>query len=446
MIQTTIAGRYRLEEQIATGGMGTVWRAHDEVLQRPVAVKLLNDHLADDDAASERFRREALTAASITHPNMANVYDYVEDQGRPGIVMELVDGETLAHLIARRGRLPVKDAVRIACDVLVALDAAHAAGIIHRDVKPGNILITSRGEVKVGDFGIARSLSDSSMTATGTVMGTAHYSAPEQVRGESAGPPSDIYSVGVVLYEMLAGRRPFQGDTAVAVALARLSEDPPSPRTLRPALPQQLDALVMRALARDPAARFSGAREMRNALTAAVTGDDEASRTMVFAATSDADTVAYGVAAAPALSEEPPIVRDFVPPRWAGRKVALILLPLLVLGLIAFLLVGSLRSSPAVKAQSPTTPSASARPVTCCRVPSLKGLTIPRANNALKAAGLDMGNVTYVYSSAPNGTVVGQSPAATKTIARGEAVALVVSRGPAPPPAPSPKHHKRHGD
>src|SRR5690349_11823276 len=177
MVETLLAGRYLLEEQIAVGGMGEVWRARDQVLERPVAVKLLHDSLAGDDKAAERFRREALTAAQISHPNMANVFDYIEEDGKPGIVMEYVPSQTLAQRLARKP-LPIAESVRIADDVLAALERAHAAGIIHRDIKPPNILLTPDGDVKVTDFGIARALGDASLTQTGTVMGTAHYSAP----------------------------------------------------------------------------------------------------------------------------------------------------------------------------------------------------------------------------------------------------------------------------
>jgi serine/threonine-protein kinase len=263
----TLSGRYTLERSLATGGMGTVWLARDDVLDRPVAVKLLNEGLLADEHAAERFRREAMTAAAVTHPHMANVFDYLDHDGRPGIVMEYVEGETLATRLARCAPLPADEAVHIAVGVLEALEAAHAAGIVHRDIKPGNILLATDGSVKVTDFGIARALGSSDLTQTGMLMGTPHYIAPEQVAGEPASPASDVYAVGAVLYEMLTARKPFEADTPVAVAMARLHAEPPLPSTLHASIPPGLEQVAMRALAREPGQRFASADEMRRALT-----------------------------------------------------------------------------------------------------------------------------------------------------------------------------------
>jgi eukaryotic-like serine/threonine-protein kinase len=293
MVETLLAGRYLLEEQIATGGMGEVWRARDEVLKRPVAVKLLHDSLAGDKRAAERFRREALTAAQISHPNMANVFDYIEENGQPGIVMEYVPSETLAQRLTHK-RIPIAEAVRITDDVLSALDRAHAAGIVHRDIKPANILLTPAGDVKVTDFGIARSLDvEHGVTQTGTVLGTGDYLAPEQASGEPVSPATDVYSLGVVLWELLTGEVPFEGENFVAVALRHLNEPVPSLREQRPDVPPRLAAAVEQALAKDPARRFPSmaafAAELRACLAeveggaAPVAGrvDDDGAQTLI---------------------------------------------------------------------------------------------------------------------------------------------------------------------
>jgi hypothetical protein len=473
-----LGGRYHLEEQIARGGMGEVWRARDEVLERPVAVKLLNDGLADDERAAERFRREALTAAQIFHPNMANVFDYVEESGRPGIVMEFVLSETLAQRL-KSGPLEVSQAITITDSVLAALEAAHEAGIVHRDIKPGNILLTPEGIVKVTDFGIARSLSDSSLTQTGTVMGTAHYSAPEQVQGLSATPATDLYSAGVVLYEMLTGDRPFSGDTPLAVAMARLSEDPVPVRERRRNIPEALNAVVMRALARDPKKRFTSAAEMRGALAEA--GLEAMDQTAVMAVDPEAT-----VALRPA--EPSPVGEPILPP-WAGMRLAKWLAPLLVLVLLAWGVVAlvtgptttkvptftNLNQAQAetlarkdrlkvsftpkystaavgtvltqdtlagtiVKNGTPVALTVSRGPAPCCIVPDLAGMTLDKATAALASKSLEVGQITYVTtSSEPNNTVLDQNPSPGATLNPGDRVILTVAR---------PEEHKgkeKHG-
>ncbi|MGZ4204807.1 MAG: Stk1 family PASTA domain-containing Ser/Thr kinase [Actinomycetota bacterium] len=489
MTKTLLAGRYLLEEQIARVGMGEVWRARDEVLDRPVAVKLLHESLAGDETAAERFRREAMTAAQVSHPNMANVFDYIEADGTPGIVMEYVPSETLAHRLARK-RPPVRDSVAIADAVLAALEAAHAAGIVHRDIKPANILLAPNGDVKVTDFGIARSLSDSSLTQTGTVMGTAHYSAPEQVSGDHASPATDLYAVGVVLYEMLTGARPFGGDTPVAVAMARLSDDPPRPKEVRPAIPTALDAVVMRALARDPAKRFSSASEMRARLDLAA-GDTPLDQTQVLEIEGADPTMMIAGPMPP--PEKKRKLAAVVPPAWAGKRIAKVLVPaivamLLVWGMIAafggptmtkvpafanktmtqaislaksahLLIHEQLVTSPSkpkdtvlgqdltagasVKAGTVVTLRVSSGPPACCKIPDLSGMTLADAQTALANIGLQVGDVTQtVTSDAEPGTVIDQTPVAGKYLNPGAHVDLVVAQAPAPPP----RKHGKHGE
>ncbi|HET8895533.1 MAG TPA: serine/threonine-protein kinase [Gaiellaceae bacterium] len=258
--------RYTVERKLGRGGMATVYLARDTVLDRPVALKVLAEHLADDDAFRERFLREARLAAKFVHPNVVQVYDADEDERGPFIVMEYVDGHTLADELKRRGRLPPAEAVGIGIQVCAALEAAHEAGLVHRDIKPQNILLRPDGRVKIADFGIARSLDATRHTEIGTVLGTAAYLAPEQARGETVTPAADIYSLGVVLYELLTGRTPFEADTLPELLLKREQGALVPPRDLAPDVPIALERVVMRCLALEPQHRPASAAELARAL------------------------------------------------------------------------------------------------------------------------------------------------------------------------------------
>jgi len=250
--------RYLLTDRIAGGGMGEVWRASDQVLGREVAVKVLRREYADDPTFLARFRGEARHTAGLSHPGIATVYDYGEDDS-PYLVMEHVPGEPLSAVISRDGAMAPERVLDLVGQSALALQAAHDAGVIHRDVKPGNLLVRPDGTVKVTDFGIARAADSAPLTRSGAVMGTAYYMAPEQVGGGTVTPASDIYSLGVVAYECLAGRRPFDGDSPVGIALAQVREAPPD---LPTSVPPPVRDLVMRMLAKDPAARPAGAGEL----------------------------------------------------------------------------------------------------------------------------------------------------------------------------------------
>ena len=269
-----IADRYELEELVGTGGMSSVFRARDRQLERRVAIKILHQHYARDPEYLERFRREARAVARLSHPNIVTVIDRGDDDGRQYIVFEYVEGENLKELVIRSGRLPVRRALGLALAVADGLAFAHNHGLVHRDVKPQNVLLNSEGEVKVTDFGIARSLHvDQGVTQTGTVLGTGEYLAPEQASGKPVSPATDVYSLGVVLWELLAGDVPFVGENFVAVALRHVNEPPPSLRERRPDVSARLEAAVDRALAKDPAQRFASmaafAKELRACLAEA---------------------------------------------------------------------------------------------------------------------------------------------------------------------------------
>jgi serine/threonine-protein kinase len=284
--QPLLADRYALESLIATGGMGRIWRARDTVLHRPVAVKVLRSEYADDPTFLARFRAEAQLTASLTHRNIAALHDYGETRSeaggehpsasdRPGpehvayLVMELVEGESLSALLHREGRLPVPRALDVLWQVANGLAAAHAAGVVHRDVKPGNVLVGDDGVVRITDFGVAWSAASVALTRTGQVVGTPHYLSPEQAEGAKASPASDVYALGMIAYECLAGRRAFEGESAVQIALRQI-RDVPDP--LPADLPEAVRALVDRALAKDPARRLPDGAAFRDAVDDVLAG------------------------------------------------------------------------------------------------------------------------------------------------------------------------------
>jgi len=421
-----LAGRYRLEERIAAGGMGEVWRATDTLLQRVVAVKLLRDSLSEDPIVAERFRREALLAAQISHPNMAGVFDYVQEHDQPGIVMEFVDGETLADRLAREDKLPVGDAVRVTSALLAALQSAHDAGIVHRDVKPGNVMLSSNGDVKVTDFGIARATSDHTLTETGTVIGTAHYLAPEQVSGAQATPSSDLYSAGAILYEMLGGRKPFEAATPIAVAMKRLTEDPPAIRTLRKDVPEAVAVVVHRALARDPSDRFVSAADMRTALDEAYADVQPATLpqrmdptpTMVLPV-EEAAGAATTVGAMPVVSQETGVGPAAIVAQRRKREYKrligyAVLAAAIGIGTLLFLAL---------------TGNGQAVVVT----PNFRGGTIQEARAKADDLGLKLKEIPQ-DSTLPAGSVTGQSIPAGTPLGSGAEITLGVSTGNAPAP------------
>ncbi len=269
--EVILADRYHLVDQVASGGMATVWEGEDEVLGRRIALKILHGHLAENPDLVTRFRREAVAAARLHNPNIVSIYDTVNGPPVEAIVMEYVDGPTLREVLDDKGRLGVADVVDIGSQVSRALGAAHEVGIVHRDIKPSNILVTKSGRVMVTDFGIAKAGEDTDLTEIGTLLGTAKYLSPEQVTGSEVDPRSDLYSLGVVLFESLTGRVPFQGDTDAAMALARLQGTAPRVRHYRPDVPRRLDDLVARLLAVDPDDRPASATDVATAFSGVTT-------------------------------------------------------------------------------------------------------------------------------------------------------------------------------
>src|SRR5215210_4951206 len=262
LVGMQLNGRYRLDAQIGSGGMSTVYRAFDAVLERRVAVKLMHREIAADTDQLERFRREARAVAQLSHPHIVGVIDAGEEDGRPYIVFEYVEGETLKDRIRRLGRLPVDEAIAYAIEIARALGAAHGRGIVHRDVKPQNVLVDEEGSAKVTDFGIARSLDEEGLTAEGRVLGTTDYVSPEQALGRDVNGQCDIYSLGVVLYEMLTGDVPFHGENQVSVAMKHVREDLPDIQVRRPEVPAQLAAILDRMTDKNLERRYPDARAL----------------------------------------------------------------------------------------------------------------------------------------------------------------------------------------
>jgi len=328
--ETVIAGRYELGRRLGIGGMSTVQIALDRRLERHVAVKLLAEHLADDPAFVSRFRREALAAARLVHPNVVQVFDFGFDEAAHHhfIVMEQVPGRSCAELLRERGHLDVEEAVEIVAQACRGLDYAHRNGVVHRDVKPGNLLVTDDGVVKLADFGIAKATEQSSITQVGSVLGTAAYLAPEQARGEEAGPRSDLYSLGVVTYQLLSGRLPYEAASLSELALKQQRELPTPLDELNPAVPPELAQAVAVALELEPDGRYETAAEMEHALRDAMRGiapagfeprDTAATRIIAPAAATGETRALTSSRRAP---QQVPARRPGPPPGAAGRRPA----------------------------------------------------------------------------------------------------------------------------
>jgi serine/threonine protein kinase len=420
-----LADRYRLVRPIAAGGMGTVWEAHDVLLDRPVALKSMAEALASDAEFVERFRREARAAGRLTHPNLARVYDYGDDGGTPFLVMELIDGETLHDRIAREGPLPVADAVRIARSIAAGLEAAHRAGIVHRDVKPANVMLDRTGGVKITDFGIASAASSTRLTH-GSGLGTATYASPEQVRGERVTAASDVYSLGVVTYEMLTGRPPFDGSSPVAIALAHAEQEPLPVRAAAPAVPAGVAAAVERALAKDPRDRPVSAEAFAGELGQAM-GTHPPRTERLAPAT---------VPLPPAVPAPPPAVREPRPARrpstWPWVAVLATLALLVGAVLVARSELGG-GSSPPGNSPSP----ASSPSVALLTIPPVAGMHQDQAVQELGAAGLTSVSIVMVQleGAEPN-IVIRTDPPAGTAVLPGTVVTVYVE---------SPRHGKDKG-
>jgi tRNA A-37 threonylcarbamoyl transferase component Bud32 len=433
MRRSLIDGRYVPGDLLGGGGMAQVYLARDEVLGRDVALKILRERYAHDEGFVERFRREAKNAAALNHPSIVQVYDQGStEDGDHYIAMECVPGGTLAERIKREGPLDPREAAGVASRVAEALSVAHGRGIIHRDIKPQNVLLTASGEAKVADFGIARAASSKTMTETSLILGTASYMSPEQVRGERAGPESDLYSLGVVLYEMLTGEQPYTADNPIATAMKHLDEPPRHPREANPAVPEDLDDLTAKLLAKQPEDRYASAAELAEDLRRVREGLPPLAAQPGQQATAQMPRDTGETRTTPTV-----VAPGGGPGPAAGSRARRALLPLLAL-LLGVVLLGGLAwaLSSGLLNGSPSGAGGAER----VEVPRVVGLSLEEARGRLGDAGLELGSRKEAASNeVADGAVIEQDPPAGNQAERGTAVNVVVSTGPAfEPTTPSP--------
>jgi len=421
------SGRYEIVEHLARGGMAEVYVAHDQLLDRRVALKVLFPEFAADRSFVERFRREARSAAALNHPNIVSVYDTGEENGTYYIVMEYVEGRTLRDIIRSEGPLLPQRAADIGADIAGALAFAHRHGVVHRDVKPGNVLIDRAGRVKVTDFGIARAGGDvqENLTQTGAVMGTATYFSPEQAQGGAIDPRSDVYSLGVVLYEMATGRPPFSGDSPVAIAYQHVRETPPPPSSVNADVPPDLEACVLKCMAKNPANRYATADDLRADLIRFGQGQ-RVQAEPVLAPPLDATVMTPALDATRVVSQTRvgTVLPEEAPARSGmGRYVALLLGLLAVLGVLLWLLASQLGLFD--------------KAATRVAVPTVVNLTEDQARTRLEAKGFKVKVEHKANDTVESGKVFDQTPDADVKADKGSEVTIVVSSGAAPLTVPN---------
>jgi serine/threonine-protein kinase len=417
---TTLDGRYHVVDRIAAGGMGEVFRARDAVLERDVAIKVLHRQLAGDSGFVERFRREARAAANLSHPNIVAVHDWGAVDGIYYMVMEYVRGQSAREILNAEGLLAPAQAVDVLLPVLSALGHAHRQGIVHRDVKPENVMITREGAVKVADFGLARAYADAQITEAGTVTGTVQYLAPEQLQGEPADPRTDLYSLGIVAFELLTGRLPFAAETPMAIAVKHLHERVPAPSSRNPAVPKGLDGWVASMTEKNRELRPESAGEARRDL-------EEERRSLPPA--SDVGTLVPEITVHP-IAPDPGRAETVTIPRSHGRRRSRRRPLRWILGVLAFLVALGALGAAGWGAWTYLIPHR-------VQVPSVSGLSVEDAQSRLRAAGLGVRIAEGEYSKrVPEGSVLRIQPAEGTTLEKGDPVTVVPSLGPPPVKVP----------
>ena len=401
-VARVVGGRYQITGLIASGGMGEVFQAHDRVLDRTVALKVLHAGIASDPDFVERFRREATAAGRLSHPNIVQVYDWGRSEdGSAYMAMELVEGQNLREVLSATGRLRPPLAARIAAQVCLALEHARKAGLVHRDIKPENILLTQDGRVKVADFGLSRTMAESRATQAGVLLGTAHYIAPEQVEGKQSDHRADLYALGVVLFEMLTGKTPFSGDTPLIVAYQRVREDVPPPSRTIGGVPRTLDEIVRRATARDPANRYASAAEMGEALrTAAPRGETD---------TGEVGMLVHPTTAIPIGTQETINLGRGRGPRFTRRGLIAIAVLIALIATSIPILIATFRQ---------------------IEIPQVAGRTKAAAETALRKAGFSVTTDVENSATVPEGHVIGTDPAGGTSARKGTTIRMIVSAGP----------------
>lgn len=471
MLGRLLGGRYEILDKVGGGGMSLVYRAKDLYLNRIVAIKVLREHLTHDEEFVARFRREAQAVASLSHTNIVSIYDVGQDKDLHYLVIEMVEGQNLKERINEKGKIPVGEAVDIAVQICDALEHAHKHKIIHCDIKPHNIIITKDGKAKVTDFGIARAVTTATITHTGSIMGSVHYFSPEQAKGEIADEKSDIYAVGVVLYEMLTGRLPFEGESPISVALKKINNDPVPPRELNPEIGEAMDKVIQRAMERNPIKRYNTVHELKQDLISA-----QLYNKLEYINSENDDTINI-----PTLARKKNKNNDLSTPIkvWVWTMISLIIIGFII-GMYMSATVLSrgeitvpdivqmdveeatetlreleLTLSVDKTVNHPTIPegliiSQDPKPQVIVKkksevkivvskgpnvviVPNILNSNLLNAEVALSNEGLAVGEVIRVYhEQIPSGKVVRQEPAAGEEIIQGSAVNIMVSKGPEP--------------
>lgn len=434
-VDSLLRDRYLLKEKIAGGGMGTVFEARDEKLDRDVAIKLLASNLAEDEKFVERFRREARAAAGLRHPNIANVFDAGDEDGCHFIVMELAEGRDLARVLREEGPLVPERAVKVVDQICLALGHAHAAGIVHRDVKPANVIVGHDDSVKVTDFGIARATNESSLTVTGSLLGTAQYISPEQAEGKPLTASSDIYSLGIVTFETLTGAVPYTGESLMSVAMRHINDTVPAPSTITASVPPELDAIVARATEKDPTRRFGDATEMHEALSAALLPENTTTAVLPLAAATEPQSTVWPIPGA----------------RWdpvsLGRKVLIVFafLGLVALALLVYRLGSADAPTATPKERSKRSAPAGGNSASANSMigTDVIGMDYEAVQTEIAAAGFESDVqflegeelVSFIEDqgvsadSAEEGEVVGTDPPTGSALVEGQTITLFVSSG-----------------